>query len=219
MAEQLGAGQPARTDTSDMLAVHKVFRDALSQAPGLVGGVGGPDRASVVADYYANVLRFLDVHHDGEDELLWPPLRERAGDPALVQRMSDQHHAVTEPRRVAGEALAAWTASPNAGNAAGFVAALGQLAAQLTPHLDEEELHVVPLAAQYLTPAEWGMLPEHGMRAFQGDKIWLILGLIRDRMSQPQRDAMLSHMPPPAAAFWTGTGEGLFRSYMAELGV
>ena len=35
-------------------------------------------------------------------------------------------------------------------------------------------------------------LPGHGMAAFDGDKIWLILGLIRERMNDEQRAAMLA---------------------------
>ena len=63
---------------------------------------------------------------------------------------------------------------------------------------------------------EWGALPGHGMANFHGDKIWLILGLIRERMTDEQRAAMLAHMPPPALEMWTGFGEQAFKEYAAE---
>ena len=46
---------------------------------------------------------------------------------------------------------------------------------------------MLPLAAENLSMEEWGALPGHGMANFHGDKIWLILGLIRERMNDEQR--------------------------------
>ena len=69
-------------------------------------------------------------------------------------------------------------------------------ATHLVEHLDEEERLGLPLAAEYLSAEEWGRLPGHGLAAFDGDKVWLILGLIRERMNEEQRVAMLAHMPP-----------------------
>ena len=53
-------------DTTDMFAVHGVFRDTLGAAPVLVRGVADSDiaRRALVANYYENVLAFLESHHD-----------------------------------------------------------------------------------------------------------------------------------------------------------
>ena len=90
---------------------------------------------------------------------------------------------------------------------------LETLHAQLVGHLDQEEARVLPLAAEHLSAEEWGALPGHGMANFHGDKIWLILGLIRERMTDAQRAAMLEHMPPPALDMWNGFGEQAFNDY------
>ncbi len=71
------------------------------------------------------------------------------------------------------------------------------LCTHLGEHLDEEEQKVLPLAAANLSMEEWGALPAHGMANFHGDKIWLILGLIRERMTDEQRAEMTG---APAAA-------------------
>ena len=55
------------------------------------------------------------------------------------------------------------------------------------------------------------------MAAFDGDKIWLILGLIRERMNDEQRTAMLEHMPPPAVEMWTSFGEQAFKDLSTEV--
>lgn len=77
---------------------------------------------------------------------------------------------------------------------------------------------MLPLAAQHLTIEEWAALPAHGMKVFSGDKLWLVMGLLRDRMTQEQRDAMLAHMPPPVVEFWQQVGEPSYREFLVELG-
>ena len=72
---------------------------------------------------------------------------------------------------------------------------------------------MLPLAAEHLSVEEWGALPGHGMADFDGDKIWLILGLIRERMTDDQRAAMMAHMPPPALEMWTGSASRRSRTY------
>ena len=94
---------------------------------------------------------------------------------------------------------------------------LEALRVQLVADLDREEAEGLPLFAEHLSPEEWGQLPGHGMANFHGDKIWLILGLIRERMNDAQRAAMLEHMPPPAVEMWNGFGEQAFGELAAEV--
>ncbi len=214
------AQSPApRPDVNDMFAVHGVFRDTLGTAPELVGEVadGDAERVALIANYYENILSFLEAHHDGEEKLVFPLLRERcAGQDALVDHMKDQHEEALVLLGSARSSLAAW---PGGDGAAQKTARddLVALHAHLLEHLDEEETNVLPLAADNLSMEEWGQLPSHGMANFHGDKIWLILGLIRERMTDDQRTQMLEHMPPPAVEMWTGFGEQAFKDYSAEV--
>ena len=214
--------QPAaapRPDTDDMFAVHGVFRDCLGAAPTLVGGIaaGDTERVALIANYYENILSFLEAHHDGEEKLVFPLLRERCtGDDALIDHMAEQHHEALALMGEAKSSLAAW---PGGGAAAQQAAQdrLGELSSHLGEHLSEEEQKVLPLAGAHLSMEEWGALPAHGMANFHGDKIWLILGLIRERMTDEQRAAMMAHMPPPALEMWTGFGEQAFKDYSTEV--
>ena len=201
--------------------MHGVFRDTLGASPALVGGVteDDPERVALIANYYENILSFLEAHHDGEEKIVFPLLRERcAGQDALVDHMDDQHHEALALLANARTSLAAW---PGGGGAARQAARddLAALHTHLLEHLGEEETKVLPLAAENLSVEEWGQLPAHGMANFRGDKIWLILGLIRERMTDEQRTAMLEHMPPPAVEMWTGFGEQAFADYSAEVAV
>jgi Hemerythrin HHE cation binding domain len=209
------SGAAPRPDTTDMFAVHGVFRDALGAAPTLVGGIapGDAERVALIANYYENILSFLHTHHEGEEELVFPLLRERCdGAGQLMDRMAEEHHEALELLEQARVALAAWPG----GDAAAQQAArecLVELGSHLNEHLLEEEQKVLPLAGANLSMEEWGAMPAHGMAAFDGDKIWLVVGLIRERMNDEQRAAMMAHMPPPALEMWTGFGEQAFKEY------
>ncbi len=207
-----------KPDTSDMVAVHQVFRSSLAAAPALVASTRADDpRRTLIADYYANVLAFLEVHHEGEETLVFPLLAERASqDRDLLARMAAQHAQVIGMLDDTRRALAGWSDQGDqaAVAAAGALVALGDA---LSVHLDEEEADLLPLAVAHLSMEEWGALPGHGMANFSGDKIWLILGLIRENFTQAQCDAMLEHMPPPARAMWETTGESAFTSMIAEV--
>jgi hypothetical protein len=207
-------------DTSDMASLHRVFREAFAAAPHFVATVAPADaaRSDLVGSYYDNVLRLLHGHHEGEDELLTPKLLERLPDAApLIQRIANQHEGVLASIAEAEGAVAQWRADPSEQNRGRAVDALTGLNAVLTPHLDEEELEIVPLAATCINVAEWGELPEHGLKTFTGDKVWLVLGLVREQMTPAQLASMDAHMPPPVVEFWTGAGEGMFTQYIAEL--
>jgi hypothetical protein len=215
MSEQLD-----RPEVSEMVAVHRVFRDTLGCAPALIGEIGSSDtdRAAVIGNFYENVLAFLHAHHEGEEEVVFPPLRDRCPDRLeLIERVAAQHHDIIGAMSESRAALASWSAGESgAGERA--ATALDSLGAEAAVHFDDEEKDLLPLCADHLSVPEWNELPTHGMRSFEGDKIWLILGLIRQRLSPAQRDAMLTRMPPPAVEMWTGFGESAFNGLIAEVG-
>jgi hypothetical protein len=218
MADQAGTPRP---DVTDMYAVHGVFRDTLGAAPRLVGDIAAGDAARVdqIGNYYDNILYFLEAHHDGEEAIVFPRLRERCpGEETLLDSLESEHK---EALRLLAEARASLAKWPGAdGDAAARVAvaeSLEALRAQLVTHLDGEEQRVLPLCAENIAAEEWGQLPGHALAGYQGDKVWLILGLIRQRMTQGQRDSMLAHMPPPARDMWTSFGENAFNELSAQV--
>lgn len=207
-------------DTSDIQAVHGALRSALASVGELVGSVADGDvsRAGVVGSYYDNVLRFLNVHHLGEDELLWPRLLERApGSVEIIEMVAGQHDTIHQMLLACLQLVARWQESASAADGVALVDALVALGAELNPHLDQEEELVVPLAAAHFTQEEWGEFPGHALRSFDGDKVWLILGLIRDKMTDQQRDDMLANMPPPVSGMWRNLGADAYAAFMDQV--
>jgi hemerythrin-like domain-containing protein len=212
-------GAAPRPDVSDLYAVHGVFRDTLGAAPRLIGEIAPGDaaRVGVIANYYENVLSFLEAHHDGEDKVVFPLLRERCADQsALMDLFDEDHEEAIRLMEAAMASLGAWSSGDDSASSA-VVRDLEALRLQLVEHLNREESEGLPLCAEHLSAEEWGALPGHGMAAFQGDKIWLILGLIAERMNDEQRAAMMEHLPPPAVEMWSGFGERAFSELSLEV--
>jgi hypothetical protein len=212
--------ESSRPDVSELKAVHAVFRDTLDAAPALVGGVEPSDteRRSVISNFYENVLAFLHSHHQTEEDDVFPPLRQRCpGQVSIVDRLAEQHEEVVGLAGAAEGTLSAWGAG-DASKQRRCAEDLTKLAETLVRHLDDEESEALPLCADYLSIEEWAALPGHTMAIYQGDKVWLILGLIRQRMTQAQRDEMIAKMPTPALEMWNGFGEQAFDKLIAEVG-
>src|SRR3974390_1946683 len=206
-----------RPDTSDMLAVHRVFRESLAAAPEQVDSVSDDERRALIPNSLANVMKSLDVHHDGEELLVFPVVIERApkGKP-VVERMVAEHEQVVTLMNAVNDSVARWEGGNGSETAAGK-SSTRALDDQLVSHLNEEEADLLPIAGEVMTPEEWGALTGHGMANFKGDKIWLILGLIRGQMNEEQRTAMLEHMPPPARQMWETMGESSFNELIAQV--
>lgn len=208
-------------DTSDMIGLHRVFRDACLHGPVMIRNsrLDDGDRVEAVATYIDNVLRLLHAHHETEDELMTPRLVQRATpeEAAEVERVGAQHGPVLAAIENAERAASAWRSQPAPDTAAVAAETLAALNVELIRHLDDEEQTVLPIAARYMTAPEWGEMPQHGMQTFTGDKVWLIMGLIREQMTAEQVSMMDAHMPLPVTEFWSSQGEPMFTEFVTAL--
>jgi hypothetical protein len=165
-----------------------------------------------------NVLEFLHVHHAGEDELIFPLLVERCLDEQeMLRRIDAQHTLLDEPVEQARQAISSWRSAPSVEGGVTVTDLLEVISETLRPHLGEEETMVLPMASAWISPEKWGVLPGHALQSFRGDKPWLALGLVRERLTQDHRDQMLSGMPPQLQVVWTEQWEPAFNSFIAEV--
>jgi hemerythrin-like domain-containing protein len=214
------ADEPVLTDTSDMVAIHDTFRRAFGDAPGQVASVsdGDQERARQVADYLGEVCWLLHVHHEGEDQLLYPLLKERAPEHMeLFVQMESQHAAVATSLERASGAIERFGASGSAVDGKEAADACQAVLAATADHLIKEEQDVLPIAGRVISPPEWGALPAHALSAYHGDRIWLPFGLAYESMSSAMQESLLSHLPPPVLDMWTGGGADAFAAEMAVI--
>jgi hemerythrin-like domain-containing protein len=207
------------TDVSDMFAVHQGILTSLDAAPQLVSSaVANSDRVNAIASFYDNLLEFLHVHHQGEDELIYPLLEERCtSDDDMLERVDAQHQLLYAPMDDAWLKVEAFRSAPSEQSGNELVAALALIDETLRPHLAEEETTVLPLATRWISPEEWGQLPGHAMMTFRKDKPWLALGLVREGLTDEQKSAMLAAMPEPVRDMWSNQWEPAFTSFMGEV--
>ncbi len=114
-------------DTHEMDVIHRAFRRESQLLGELITAVpdGDTGRAALLSRHLAWYRAGLTNHHHGEDELLWPLLRQRAEVGAeIVVRMERQHARVADSLADVLGVLPAWQASAATGRRDELVTAL-----------------------------------------------------------------------------------------------
>ncbi|GLW57984.1 hemerythrin domain-containing protein [Kitasatospora phosalacinea] len=207
-------GADGRLDPQEMVVLHRVFRREVPLLADLVEAAAPGDRrrTAVLADHLDLVLGALGEHHEGEDDLLWPKLRERAapGDD-VVARMADQHEGVAGALAAATALSRRWRAGADRDTALRLAGALRALDRHAAAHMDDEEAHLLPLMALHITPGEWSEVGERGRRSVPKAKLLVFLGAILEDATPQERQLFLSQMPAPARLLWRTLGTRLYR--------
>jgi hypothetical protein len=180
-----------------MLTIHAALRRDLEQVARIASRRDGTDVTRLRAALgWRQFKRFLVVHHQVEDDALWPALRATvAGHPdqlALVDALEEEH-AVIDPL------LQAIDAAEPGHNAASFGDVIDELVAKLGGHLAHEESDGLDLIDATLSLADWQHFGQvHGRRLISDASTympWLLNG------ADPQAvAAFLANVPPPLAA-------------------
>ena len=186
-------------DMSMMFAMHDALRRELKEVTRVAAlrddNPGPLLRAALGWELFK---KFLLVHHQTEDDVLWPALRiQVAGHPgrlALADAL-EAEHAVIEPLLAAIDAAAA---DPHYGHQR-FGDIIDELSAQLTAHLSHEEADGLPLIDAALTPQQWQHFAQvHGERNLPDAPTYLPWLLTE---ASPQTlDAVLGKFPPQLLA-------------------
>lgn len=183
-------------DMSMMFAMHDALRRELVQVARIASRRDdSPGKLLRAALGWELFKKFLLVHHQTEDDTLWPALRARvAGQPdrIAVADELEAEHSVIEPLLTAIDGAAA---DPDYGYQR-FGDIIDELTTKLTAHLTHEEADGLALIDASLTPQQWQHFAQvHGGR-LGGDAPmympWLLNG------ASPQMlDAVLDKFPPP----------------------
>jgi len=185
-----------KLDMSMMFAMHDALRRELEQVTRITAlrddNPGPMLRAALGWELFK---KFLLVHHQSEDDILWPALRTNVafqpGRLALTDAL-EAEHAVIEPLLIAIDAAAA---DPHYGYQR-FGDIVDELITKLTAHLAHEETDGLPLIDASLTKQQWQHFAQVHAERVGGDAPtympWLLNG------ASPQTlDAVLGKFPPP----------------------
>jgi hypothetical protein len=190
-----------RLDMSMMFAIHDALRRDLAQVARIAGQRDGNSATRLHAGLGWELFKkFLTVHHQSEDDALWPPLRDRvAGHPdrlALADAL-EAEHAVIEPLLTAIDAAAA--GSDHGCQRFGDI--IDELVTKLSAHLAHEEADGLSLIDASLTVQEWRHFAQVQSGRLRGDEARYLPWLLNDASPQTL-DAILSLLPPPLVAVY-----------------
>jgi hemerythrin-like domain-containing protein len=205
------------TDVHDMVVVHRAFRREFAVISRLVRAVAAGDtaRAGVVGAHARLCLDGLHLHHTGEDELLWPKLLDRATPSTeLIYRMEAQHHEVELLVEQLGPALTRWMSEARPAVGEEVASLFDRLRAVLVEHLDDEEAHILPIAARVISPEEWRALGEHGTSQMTPAQLPLMFGMVVEETTPEEKQEMLAGLPAPARVLLKTYGAWRYRRYV-----
>lgn len=220
------SGGPAPTTdavpcrASGMAVIHRMFRTGFAEAPALVAGVsdGDAEHATAVADHVATLSATLHAHHEGEDQLLWDRLSERAPSCAAhVGRMRAQHATMLTHLAELDRALPTWRDTATPETATPVLEALARLNAALAAHLPDEEATIVPVMESTLSQRELREFSEHGRRATPKGAMWQVLGAITSAQPDGGTAFLEEELPAPARVLWRTVGRRSYARHRAGL--
>ncbi|MYS83959.1 hemerythrin domain-containing protein [Embleya scabrispora] len=186
-------GRTGRGPRVDPVLIHAVHHALRRDLRALV--VWARTSVPVATPGWTDFCRYLTVHHEAEDTVLWPLLRA-AADPGpglrrLVIAFEDEHRHVAELVATVDDCLS------GRGPASRTLEHATRLAATLTAHLHHEETTVLPLVANLVKPGDWAHFDiaqrqPLGLGSGAAFLSWLLEGL------PPDREAAVRSQFPPA---------------------
>jgi Hemerythrin HHE cation binding domain len=207
-------------DVRDMAIIHRTFRNMYNESARLVrtAPAPSPGRVTFLADHIDFGIAMLHVHHEDEDELLYPKLIQRVPEQApMTEQVDHEHQLIKTALDEAAAACAAWRGRPSADTGEALAASLDHLNSVVQPHLDDEEQKVVPLAAVTLTQQEWDAMGKHGVAQIPRNKRGVAFGMILEPLSQADRAYMMKTLPAPVRMLYPILIERPWKKYAATL--
>src|SRR6266513_4318429 len=104
-------------DVRDMAIVHRTFRNVYEESARLVRAAPAPSsgRVTFLADHIDFGIAMLHIHHEGEDELLYPKLIERVPEQApMTEQVDHEHQTIKTALDATSAACATWRERPSA---------------------------------------------------------------------------------------------------------
>jgi hemerythrin-like domain-containing protein len=210
-------------DAFEMAMVHRVFRDELRDAPGLVRGVavGDTARSTAVGAHLDFIVAALHHHHVAEDELLWPKLRARVpAESVAVARMEAAHQSIANATTRVQAMLPSWVRAPGAPATERLAVAVAELSSKTGEHLTDEESAVVPLINAHVTEQEWREITARGaaFMSRRNVKLALVLGgMVLDGSPDEERRRFLAGVPLPQRLLVRLLADRTYAKYRTEL--
>jgi hypothetical protein len=185
------ASESGPAELGFMYAMHNAMRRDLSRLESAVSLLAGAPAAPETVAGFEQLRKELLVHHEAEDDDLWPRLRPRLdqqSDLADVDAMVEEHARIPAALDAVASALRGEGDAP---------AAVSTLNTIVRAHLEHEERDVLPLVRQHLSDADWHeFLRTERSKQPPRDRV-AFLTWVLDSASPADESVVLHELPPP----------------------
>ncbi len=181
-----------------MILAHRAMLTDLDRIARTAAGLAErPDaeRTRHLKAYAARITELIEHHHQGEDDILWPVLKERGAEPAALELLEEEHHALEE--RMAELSTAIGNLAPDGSGAHALEKAARATHDLLRVHTADEERELIGRLAPALDARLWKRF-ERGMVKSAGK--WT-LSFMPPWLSSVATDAERSGVPAPPVAW------------------
>jgi hypothetical protein len=187
--------------------IHAAFRRDLARLTVAVDDfpAGSTARAEQLSTAWANVAFQLHHHHEDEETIFWPALRDLGAEPALMGDLEGEHASMLSALDAAESAMRTFRADPSEQNTAAARSAIANLATVLGDHLTHEERDLEPLAAEHLSSPQMKDAARKVRQAFKGNA-GTFMAWLQDGADADARAALRHEIPPPVLFVLTRFG-------------
>jgi hypothetical protein len=187
--------------------IHAAFRRDLRRFDDALGAfpAGSHPRAEQLARAWENYSFQLHHHHQDEETIFWPALRELGADESLVGDLDGEHQRMLAALEEADTRMHSFHAEPSADKAAAARAAIGELRTVLEDHLEHEERDLEPFAADQLKTPQMKSAQRAVRKAFKGHA-GTFAAWLQDGADPTDRAALRHEIPPPVLFVMTKIG-------------
>jgi iron-sulfur cluster repair protein YtfE (RIC family) len=210
----------SQTSMREMLAVHDCLRKEFASLPLNVKGTpeDSGERAAIVGGHVMMMSAMLTAHHEGEDAVLWPLLRERAPQlDSVVAEMEAQHARMIELLQRTQAQAQEWMADTNVQTRSALHTTLIALEREVLAHLAHEETDVLPVAVEAVSYDEFAEMGRHAQASMTPEQMAIGLGMIVDDTTEDNAAAILDSLPPDVRAYVEGPGREIYQGYRDRL--
>jgi hemerythrin-like domain-containing protein len=178
--------------------IHAAFRRDLARFTAALGvfAPGSKVRAEQLGTAWDNLAVQLHDHHEDEETIFWPALRELGAQPALVGDLEGEHARMLSALDAASAAMRRFQAEPSEPNTGAARAAVEELSLVLNDHLEHEERDLEPLAAEHLRSPQLKAASRKVRQAHKGGAGSFVAWL-QDGADDDAKTALRHEIPAP----------------------
>jgi len=178
--------------------IHAAFRRDLARFDDALGGfpAGSRARADQLEGAWNNFSYQLHHHHEDEETIFWPGLRQLGATEALMGELESEHAHMLSALDAADAAMKTFHAGPSEENASTAHSSTTDLGGVILSHLAHEERDLEPIAAAHSASPQMKAAQKAVRKAHKGNTgtffTWLLDGADPDAKAGLRRE-----LPPP----------------------